>query len=119
MAPRKRQAEAVSTEPQQQTAPSPKPPCGVNIGKSDIKRSALEAWRKLDAVIQTELTAVQEGKKELNASTVTAITKYVETSISLASGSEDLSPKDAQDKRAVWANLTLPTFDDEHDEFTQ
>jgi hypothetical protein len=83
------------------------------IGKADIKRSALEAWRKLDAAIQTELDAIQNGGKELNASTATAIIKYVESSISLASGSEDLSAKDAQDRqRAIMANLTLPTFDD-------
>jgi hypothetical protein len=87
------------------------------IGKTDIKRSALEAWRKLDAVIQTELTSVQNGEKELSASTATAIIKYIEASVSLASGSEDLSAKDAEDrKRAVLANLTLPTFEDEPEE---
>jgi hypothetical protein len=89
----------------------------VLIGKSDIKRSALEAWRKLDAVIQKELAAIQNGEKELNASTATAIVKYVETSVSLASGSEDLSPKDEVDRsKAMMANLTLPTFDDDHEE---
>ena len=87
------------------------------IGKADIKRAALEAWRKLDAVIQTELTSVQNGEKELNASTATAIIKHIEASISLASGSEDLSAKDAQDRqRAYLANVTLPTFDDEQSE---
>lgn len=92
-------------------------PAATLIGKADIKRAALEAWRKLDAVIQAELTSVQNGDKELNASTATAIIKYVESSISIASGSEDLSAKDAEDrKRAVLANLTLPTFDDEQTE---
>ena len=63
--------------------------------------------------IQTELDAIQNGEKELNASTATAIIKYVEASIGLASGSEDLSAKDAKDRqRAIMANLTLPTFDD-------
>jgi hypothetical protein len=37
----------------------------------------------------------------------------------LASGSEDLSEKDAQDRRqAMMTALTLPTFDDEDDEFS-
>jgi hypothetical protein len=85
------------------------------IGKADIKRSALEAWRKLDAVIQDELTAVQNGQKELNASTATAIVKYIEASMSLATGSEDVSEKDRADRsKAMFANLTLPTFDDEN-----
>jgi len=92
------------------------PPTNL-IGKSDIKRSAVEAWRKLDEVIQNELASMQKGEKELNASTVTAIVKYIETSVSLASGPEDLSEKDKQDRsRAVLANLTLPTFNDDDEE---
>lgn len=83
------------------------------VGKTDIKRSALEAWRKLDEVIQNELASIQKGEKELNASTATAIVKYIEASVSLASGSEDLSEKDVQDRsRAMMAKLTLPTFDE-------
>jgi len=86
------------------------------IGKADIKRSALEAWRKLDAVIQNELTSVQTGQKELNASTATAIIKYIEASMSLATGSEDVSEKDHADRsNAMFAKLTLPAFDDDED----
>jgi len=89
------------------------------IGKSDIRRSALEAWRKLDEVIQTELASVQKGEKELNASTATAIIKYIEASMSLATGSEDVSEKDREDRgKAMFANLSLPTFDDEDDGFS-
>lgn len=84
------------------------------VGKSDIKTSALEAWRKLDEVIQTELASVQKGEKELNASTATAIIKFIEASMSLATGPEDVSEKDREDRsKAMYANLTLPTFDDE------
>lgn len=84
------------------------------IGKSDIKRSAVETWRKLDEVIQTELASVKKGEKELNASTATAIIKYIEASMSLATGSEDVSEKDERDRgKAMFANLNLPTFDDE------
>jgi hypothetical protein len=37
----------------------------------------------------------------------------------LASGSEDLPEKDAQDRRqAMMTTLTLPTFDDEDDQFS-
>ena len=88
----------------------------ADIGKADIKRSALEAWKKLDAVIQTELTAIQKGEKELNASIVTAAVKYVEASVGLAVGSDDLSPKDAVDRQqAFYEKLAdkLPTFDDD------
>jgi hypothetical protein len=85
----------------------------ILIGKSDIKRSALETWRKLDEVIQTELASVQKGEKELNASTATAIIKYIEASMSLATGSDDVSEKDQRDRsNAMFANLTLPTFDE-------
>ena len=84
------------------------------IGKSDIKRSALETWRKFDEAIQTELASVQNGEKELNASTATAIIKYIEASMSLATRSEDVSEKDQRDRsKAMFANLSLPTFDDE------
>src|SRR5262249_998799 len=84
------------------------------LGKSDIKLAALEAWRKLDAVIQNEPASIQKGEKELNASTATAIVKYIEASVGLASGSEDLSDKDRQDRnKAIMGNLTLPTFDDD------
>lgn len=108
---RKPRAAAATEAPQANAQP-----LSATIGKADIKRSAVEAWRKLDAVIQTELTAVQEGKKELNASTATAIIKYIEASIDLARGSEDVSPKDAEDRqKALLANLTLPTFDDEQE----
>jgi hypothetical protein len=87
------------------------------IGKGDIKRSALEAWRKLDTVIQNELTSIQKGKKELTASTATAVVKYIEASAGLASGSEDTSEKDARNRhQATIAKLTLPTFDDEEDD---
>jgi hypothetical protein len=88
------------------------------IGKRDIKRSALEAWRKLDAVIQNELTAIQKGEKELNASIATAVVKFVEASVGLASGSDDLSPKDAEDKQKAFAekvHAKLPFFDDDED----
>lgn len=94
----------------------------VEIGRADIKRSAIEAWRKLDAVIQNELNAIQKGEKELNASTASAIVKYIETSVSLATGSEDLSPKDVGDRqRAMMEKIAdrLPTFDDEDDGFKQ
>jgi len=70
------------------------------IGKSDIKKAALEAWRKLDEAIQKELTAIQEGK-ELNASTATAIIKYIEASIGLASTPEDLSKKDTEERNKI------------------
>jgi hypothetical protein len=87
------------------------------IGKSDIRRSALEAWRKLDTVIQNELSLIMKGDKEITASTAAAVIKFIEASTDLASGPEDLSEKDAQDRRqAMIAKLTLPTFDDEDDD---
>jgi hypothetical protein len=91
------------------------------IGKKDIKRSALEAWKKLDAVIQKELSQVLEGKKEITASTASAVIKFIEASAHLANGPEDLSPKDAEDRRqATMEKLysKLPTFDDEDDEYS-
>jgi hypothetical protein len=69
------------------------------IGKSDIKRSALETWRKLDTVIQNELALILKGNKEVTASTAAAVIKFIEASASLATGSEDLSAKDAQDRQ--------------------
>src|SRR5690242_15730634 len=104
----KRQAKAVNVPAEAQ----------ADIGKSDIKRAALTAWAKLDAVIQTELSAIQSGSKELNASTATAIVKYIETSLGLASGQDDLSPKDASDRNRAFLekiSAKLPTFDDEPD----
>jgi hypothetical protein len=87
------------------------------IGKSDIKRSALETWRKLDTVIQNELSLIMKGDKEITASTAAAVIKFIEASAGLASGTEDLSEKDAQDRhQATMAKLTLPTFDDEEDD---
>jgi hypothetical protein len=86
------------------------------IGKSDIKRSALETWRKLDTVIQNELSLIMKGDKEITASTAAAVIKFIEASADLASATEDLSAKDAQDRqKAVMTTLTLPTFDDEDD----
>jgi hypothetical protein len=87
------------------------------IGKSDIKRSALAAWRKLDTVIQKELSLIMKGDKEITASTAAAVIKFIEASTTLASSSEDLSAKDAQDRQqAMFASLTLPTFDDEDEQ---
>ena len=86
------------------------------IGKSDSERSALETWRKLDTVIQNELSLIVKGDKEITASTAAAVIKFIEASADLASATEDLSAKDAQDRqKAMTATLTLPTFDDEDD----
>lgn len=86
------------------------------IGKSDIKRSALETWRKLDTVIQNELSLIMKGDKEITASTAAAVIKFIEASSDLARTSEDLSEKDAQDRqKTMMATLTLPTFDDENE----
>jgi hypothetical protein len=84
------------------------------IGKSDIKRSALEAWRKLDAVIQKELEDIQSGAKEVNASTVTAVVKYIEASTAMAKDTMDLSDKDKVERLQTLYEK-LPTFDDEED----
>ena len=91
------------------------------IGKKDIKRSALEAWKKLDAVIQKELSQVLDGNKEITASTASTVIKFIEASAHLANGPEDLSPKDAEDRQqGIMEKLyaKLPTFDDEDDEFS-
>jgi hypothetical protein len=86
------------------------------IGKSDIKRSALETWRKLDTVIQSELSLIMKGEKEITASTAAAVIKFIEASAGLASSSEDLSEKDKADRQqAMTASLTLPVFDDDED----
>jgi hypothetical protein len=98
-------------EPQQQT--------GL-IGKQDIKRSALEAWRKLDTVIQNELSLIMKGDKEITASTAAAVIKFIEASAELARGPEDLSAKDSVDRQqAIMGKIydKLPTFDDEGDEY--
>jgi hypothetical protein len=84
------------------------------IGKSDVKRSALEAWRKLDAVIQKELEDIQAGAKEVNASTVTAVVKYIEASTAMAKDPMDLSDKDTRERMGT-IHGKLPTFDDEED----
>ncbi len=82
------------------------------IGKADIRAAALSAWAKLDAVIQTELLAVKRGSKELNASIVTAVVKYIEASVDISRSNEDLSPKDTADKMAkLYSNL--PVFADD------
>ena len=92
------------------------------ISKKDIKRSALEAWKKLDAVIQKELSQVLDGNKEITASTASAVIKFIEASAQLADGSEDLSPKDAEDRQQDFMEKLyskLPTFDDEDDEYSK
>src|SRR4051794_1546154 len=82
------------------------------IGKSDIQRSALEAWRKLDAVIQKELSSIIEGEKEITASTAGAIIKFIEASASLANG-PDVSEKDRVERdMALRSRLSMPVFDD-------
>ena len=87
----------------------------LEIGKADIKHSALEAWIKLDQVIQKELSSILKGEKEINASTTGAIIKFIEASNALANTPEDLTEKDRANKmQKVLANL--PTFDDD-DEF--
>ncbi|QQO21811.1 hypothetical protein JJB98_18640 [Bradyrhizobium diazoefficiens] len=90
------------------------------IGKSDIKRSALEAWRKLDTVIQNELSLIMNGQREITASTAAAVIKFIEASADLASGSEDLSPKDKDDRQQALmekiGKLPFPTFDDADDD---
>src|SRR3954465_11471611 len=91
----------------------------ATIGKSDIKRSALEAWRKLDTVIQNELALIMKGDREITASTAAAVIKFIEASASLGSASDDLSPKDQEDRnRALMeriGNRPFPTFDDDDD----
>ncbi|MCK1491301.1 hypothetical protein IVB14_12960 [Bradyrhizobium sp. 180] len=90
------------------------------IGKSDIKRSALEAWRKLDTVIQNELALIMKGEREITASTAAAVIKFIEASASLASGPDDLSPKDQEDRNRAFmekiGNRPFPAFEpDEYD----
>ena len=88
-----------------------------SIGKADIRSAAITAWAKLDAVINTELNAVAEGSKELNASIVTAIVKHIEASIGISRSNEDISPKDTADRVAKLYSLSdLPTFDDQGDD---
>jgi hypothetical protein len=90
------------------------------IGKQDIKRSALETWRKLDTVMQNELALILKGDKEITASTAAAVIKFIEASANLANASDDLSPKDQGDRqRALMEQIApnLPTFDDDEDEY--
>lgn len=90
------------------------------IGKADIKRSALETWRKLDTVIQNELSLIMKGEKEITASTASAVIKFIEASADLAKTPDDLSEKDKHDRCDALMNkigAELPTFDDESDEF--
>lgn len=93
------------------------------IGKSDIKRSALEAWRKLDTVIQNELALIMKGDREITASTAAAVIKFIEASASLASAPDDLSPKDQEDRNRAFmekiGNRPFPTFDDDNDDEAQ
>lgn len=90
------------------------------IGKSDIKRSALEAWRKLDNVIQNELALIMKGDREITASTAAAVIKFIEASASLASGPDDLSPKDQEDRNRAFmekiGDRQPPTFDDDDED---
>jgi hypothetical protein len=101
------------------TAADPTP----QIGKSDIKRSALETWRKLDTVIQNELSLIMKGDREITASTAAAVIKFIEASANLASGSDDLSSKDQEDRqRTLMEQIApkLPAFaDDEETETNQ
>jgi hypothetical protein len=47
------------------------------------------------------------------------VIKFNEASANSASGSEDLSEKDVQDRhQAMMAKLTLPTLDEEDEEFS-
>lgn len=111
---------AVAPKTKKQPKPDQTTTATTTIGKSDIKRSALEAWRKLDTVIQNELSLIMKGERDITASTAGAVIKFIEASASLASGSDDLSPKDKEDRnRALMekiGNLPFPTFDDDDDE---
>jgi hypothetical protein len=81
----------------------------------------LEAWKKLDTVIQNELSLIMKGEKEVTASTASAVIKFIEASAYLANSPDDLSPKDAVDRQqAIMKKLynNLPTFDDEDGQFS-
>ncbi|WP_314948884.1 hypothetical protein [Bradyrhizobium cosmicum] len=111
-------------QPNQQTATDrPTAITTAAIGKTDIKRSALEAWRKLDTVIQNELALIMKGDREITASTAAAVIKFIEASASLASASDDLSPKDQEDRnralREKIGNRLFPIFDDGNDDEAQ
>jgi hypothetical protein len=108
---RKRQPKADKAE-QVEASAGPVP-----IGKQDIKRSALETWRKLDTVIQKELSLIMKGDKEITASTAAAVIKFIEASADLAKSPEDFSEKDVKDRhQTIMTKLTLPTFDDDDSE---
>jgi hypothetical protein len=106
----------MALKPKKQPKGKAEAEANADIGKSDIKRSALETWRKLDTVIQNELSQIMKGDKEITASTAAAVIKFIEASAGLASGSEDLSEKDKEDRQRVInerIGAGLPTFDDE------
>jgi len=108
----------MAVRPKKQKAEAGPQPQTNLIGKQDIKRSALETWRKLDTVIQNELSLIMKGDKEITASTAAAVIKFIEASAELARGPEDLSAKDAVDRQqTIMGKLydKLPTFDDEDD----
>lgn len=111
---------AAAPKTKKQPKPDQTTTATTTIGKSDIKRSALEAWRKLDTVIQNELSLIMKGEREITASTAAAVIKFIEASADLASGSEDLSPKDKDDRQQALmekiGKLPFPTFDDADDD---
>jgi len=111
---------AVASKTKQQPQPDQTTATAATIGKSDIRRSALEAWRKLDTVIQNELSRIMNGEREITASTAGAVIKFIEASADLANGPDDLSPKDKEDRNRAFmekiGNLPFPTFDDDEED---
>ena len=75
-----------------------------------------------DTVIQNELSLIMKGDREITASTAAAVIKFIEASANLASGPDDLSSKDQEDRPTLIKQivLKLPAFaDDEETETNQ
>jgi TRAP-type mannitol/chloroaromatic compound transport system substrate-binding protein len=77
------------------------------LSRTDVHNASDTMWRKLQQACDMELNAILGGDKELNASTIAAVTKFLDASRDYASS----IPAEAKDFKHIWDQL--PTFDDD------
>ena len=80
------------------------------LSRTDVHNASDTMWRKLQKACDMELNAILGGDKELNASTIAAVTKFLDVSRDYASS----IPADPKSFLHIYDQL--PTFDDEDEE---
>jgi hypothetical protein len=97
-----------SGTPKRSEATSPKAVASA-LSRTDVHNASDTMWRKLQQACDMELNAILGGDKELNASTIAAVTKFLDASRDYASS----IPASPQSFQHIWDQL--PVFDDEKD----